>query len=133
MAVLAVLWRPGFEYKRAGVVLLDLVPAVSAGGGLFDPPDDDRSHARMQALDALDRRCGRGMVTFGATGRERQGWGMKREFHSPRHTTSGRRCWVSDEPETIDNRPSEADPAPHARRNWGLRLGSGPFLRRCRD
>ena len=52
MAVLAVLWRPGFKYKKAGVMLLDLVPAAAVGGGLFDPPDDDRSHARMQALDA---------------------------------------------------------------------------------
>ena len=41
----------------------------------------------MQALDALNARFGRGTITFGTTGREKQAWGMKREFHSPRYTT----------------------------------------------
>ncbi len=67
-------------------MLLDLVPAASVGGGLFHRPDDERSEARMQALDALNKRFGRGTVTFGATGRERPGWRIKREFDSPRYT-----------------------------------------------
>ena len=87
LTVLRRLWRSGFRYKKAGVMLLDLVPASSVGGGLFDRPDDARSHARMQAIDALNGRFGRGTVTFGSTGREKQVWGMRREFHSPRYTT----------------------------------------------
>lgn len=87
MLLLERLWRPGFRYTKAGVMLLDLVPASSVGGGLFDIPDDARSHARMQAVDTLNRRFGRQTVAFGTTGREKQAWGMKRDIHSPRYKT----------------------------------------------
>ena len=87
ITVLRRLWRPGFRYKKAGVMLLDLVPAETVGGGLFDRPDDARSHARMKALDALNARFGRGTVVYGLGGRDRQPWNMKRDFHSPRYTT----------------------------------------------
>ncbi len=85
--MVGLLWRPGFSYKMAGVILLDLVPAGTVGGGLFDMPDDARSNARMQALDALNPWFGRGTAVYGVTGREKQAWSMKREFHSPRYTT----------------------------------------------
>ena len=45
-----------------------------------------KSLARMQALDALNARFGRGTVGFGTAG-ERQPWGLRREFISPRYTT----------------------------------------------
>ena len=41
----------------------------------------------MHALDALNKRFGRETVTYGVTGREKQGWGMKRDYHSPCFTT----------------------------------------------
>ena len=53
---------------------------------LFDVPDDARSIARMRALDTLNARFGRGAVAFGTAG-DRQGWGLRREFISPRYTT----------------------------------------------
>jgi hypothetical protein len=59
MAALNKLYRPGFRYKKAGVILLDLVPAGRVQGSLFDAPDDARSIARMKALDALNARFGR--------------------------------------------------------------------------
>lgn len=54
--------------------------------GLFDSPDDARSVSRMAAIDALNRRYGRGTVAFGTSG-EGQGWTLRREFISPRYTT----------------------------------------------
>ena len=54
--------------------------------GLFDRPGDARSMARMKAIDALNARYGRGAVAFGTAG-ERQFWGLRREFTSPRYTT----------------------------------------------
>ena len=45
------IWRDGFRYKKAGVMLLDLVPAGRVQGGLFDAPDTPQSQARMRALD----------------------------------------------------------------------------------
>lgn len=87
LTALGGLWRPGFRYKKAGVMLLDLMPAGQVGGGLFDIPDDARSHARMQAVDSLNARFGRGTVGFGTAG-EGQAWTLRREFASPRYTTA---------------------------------------------
>lgn len=81
------LFRPGHAYKKAGVMLLNLVPAGTVQGGLFDAPDDARSLARMKALDALNARFGRGTVTYAAMG-SRPGWKLRTEFISPRYTTA---------------------------------------------
>ena len=81
------LWRQGFRYKKSGVMLLDLVDAGAVAGGLFDRPDDARSQARMTAVDALNKRFGRGAIGFGTAG-ERQRWTLRREFVSQRYTTS---------------------------------------------
>ena len=85
---LAMIWRPGFRFKKAGVVFLELVPAAQVQDGLFDHPDDNRSHARMRAVDGINRRYGRGTVGYGvANGAERKGWSMRRDLLSPRYTT----------------------------------------------
>ena len=87
-AALRIIWRPGFRYKKAGVVFLELVQADRVQGGLFDEPDDARSHVRMRAVDGLNHRFGRGTIAFGVpTGGERQTWRMRRDLLSPRYTT----------------------------------------------
>ena len=88
MTCLNAIYRPGFRYKKAGVTFLDLKPAGQVQGGLFDPPDDTRSTARMRALDALNARYGRGTVTIGTAGQGRgKGWTMRRDHTSARFTT----------------------------------------------
>ena len=83
MMALGALYRAGYRYKKAGVILLDLMPAANVPAGLFDAPDNTKS----VAIDALNARFGRGTVAFGTAG-ERQTWGLRRrEFISPRFTT----------------------------------------------
>jgi DNA polymerase V len=84
---LGAVYRPGYRYKKAGIMLLDLVPAAKVQGSLFDAPDTQLSTARMRAVDALNRRFGRDTVTFAASG-GRRAWKLKSEFLSPRFTTS---------------------------------------------
>ncbi len=84
---LGAIWRPGFHYKKAGVMLLDLVKADHVQSGLFDRPDDARSQARLRALDKLNRRFGRDTVSYAAAG-VRRGWSMQRGSLSPRYTTN---------------------------------------------
>ncbi len=86
LRALSVLFRPGFHYKKAGVIFLDLVPAANVTGGLFDAPDTAASQARMQAIDALNRRFGRGTVTYAAAGIGCP-WRLRSAFLSPRYTT----------------------------------------------
>ena len=87
MAGLGIIFKPGYRYKKAGVTFLDLVAADQVQDSLFDRPDDcalGQTHAGDQRTQQTLR--GRGMVGFGTAG-ERQRWGLRREFISPRYTT----------------------------------------------
>jgi DNA polymerase V len=101
---LAAIFLPCYRYKKAGIVLLDLLPAGDAQPSLFDALDDAPTRSLMRALDGLNRRYGRDTVYFAATGIRRQ-WKLRSEFLSPRYTT----CWdelltVTDGPRTQGRR-----------------------------
>lgn len=103
LAALSKAYRPGFAYKKAGVMLLDLTPKGAAQPTLFARTGADAAKAeRLQrALDALNGQgYGTGdVVRFGAalggpkTGSEKSGgaksgrWQLRREHRSPRYTT----------------------------------------------
>jgi len=84
---LAALYRPGFRYKKAGVILLDLAAAEAVQRELFDAADSPASRARMRAVDALNRRFGRDTVCYAASG-VRRAWKLRMGYLSPRYTTS---------------------------------------------
>ncbi len=86
---LSAIWRSGFLYKKAGVMLLDLVSADHVQGSLFQPTDTLVSKARMQAMDAINQRFGRGTIRVAATGLQAS-WQLRRNFMSARYTTDWR-------------------------------------------
>lgn len=82
------LWREGYRYNKAGVMLLELAPAASVQGSLFVAADSDRRKALMRALDRLNANYGRRAVHFAASG-VAHGWRLRADMRSPRFTT----CW----------------------------------------
>lgn len=90
---LQAIYREGFEYSKAGVMLLDLQGASHRQGelDLEGDIDSDRS-SLMLAMDKLNDRYGRGTVLLGSAGLEgdRRQWTMKQERRTPRYTT----CWA---------------------------------------
>jgi DNA polymerase V len=84
---LAAIWRPGFSYKKAGVMFLDLVPAQAVQGGLFDAPDTPAQQRLMAIVDRVNTRYGRDAISFARSGQQRA-WKLRSEHHSPRYTTS---------------------------------------------
>ena len=86
-AGLGSIWRNGYRYKKAGVILLDLHRAAAVQEGLFDKADNPRRIALMQTIDRLNLRFGRDTVTFAAAGIRRP-WQMSRRFLSSRYTTA---------------------------------------------
>lgn len=84
---LAAIWRPGFQYKKAGVMFLDLQKADQIQGDLFGAPDSTASQALMAALDRVNRRYGRNTLAIGRCGRK-MGWKLRSEQLSARYTTS---------------------------------------------
>ncbi len=93
VAAIEAIWRPGFRYKKCGVMLLELAKASSIGDGLFDQADSNGSQARMRAMDAINSKFGRG--TIGVAGAlvppaKRSGriaWTMRRDRLSRCYTT----------------------------------------------
>jgi DNA polymerase V len=90
-------FRPGFNYVKAGVMLVDLQPKgrEQAELDLFsahEEPELATPHdpsPLMEAVDALNRRFGRGAVSIGSASNQ-VGEGVhagKRERRSPRYTT----------------------------------------------
>ena len=78
-------YREGFKFKKAGVMLLDLVDAESAPQSLFDhhDPKDDKL---IEAFDQINRQQGPGTINFGTAG-QRSGWHSASAYQSPRYTT----------------------------------------------
>ena len=52
------LFRPGFMYKKLGVVLSDFVPSTAVQLDLFNADNDDKSRKLMRALDDINNRFG---------------------------------------------------------------------------
>ena len=81
------LWRAGFHYKKAGVMLSELA-FEHAQTSLFDDRDHARDERLMATLDRINQKMGAHTLHPAATGRpDRQRWQMKRRFHSPKYTT----------------------------------------------
>jgi DNA polymerase V len=83
--LLRAVWRPGFRYFKAGVMLHDLTPAGQQPG-LFATRDKAKSAAAMAALDAINARFGRETLRIASTGAARP-WRARQQQLSPRYTT----------------------------------------------
>jgi len=90
------IYRPGYRYAKAGVMLLDLQPAereqqeLDLGGDATQR--EQRNGRLMQAMDAIQGRFGREAIRLGATLAPASrvgfsGWQMRQERRSPRYTT----------------------------------------------
>ena len=83
-------WRDGYRYSKAGVVTTDLLPLAASQRAFPGLGQLDREHgaARMDALNACNRRFGRGAVVTGGPGfAPTREWSTRFEMRSPRYTT----------------------------------------------
>jgi DNA polymerase V len=94
-------FRAGYNYSKAGAMLLDLQPASQVQGelDLFSVAEAPEPHGKdkgrpalMEAMDALNLRFGRdsvrlGSATLASNGAEVRSWSTKQERRTPRYTT----------------------------------------------
>lgn len=85
-AVVERLWQPGQSYRKAGVVLGELVAQEGWQPGLWTPPERTGSEPLMAALDAINRRFGSSTLQLASDGLERP-WSMQRGMASPAYTS----------------------------------------------
>jgi DNA polymerase V len=84
--VLEHLYKAGFIYKKCGVMLMNLSEAANQQTSLFQSTLDPRAVLKMQALDALNERFGRGTIRSASCGTSKS-WAMRSGARSPRFTT----------------------------------------------
>lgn len=90
VAGLAKIYRPGFNYAKAGVMLLDLWPEELHQGelDLGDEPGGRDKGRLMSAVDAVNRRFGRGTLSAGSVGRQQgEAWHSRFDRRTPCYTT----------------------------------------------
>ena len=82
------IYRPGYAYKKAGVILLDLVASSVRQSLLFEEHGSPRRQDFVNAVEEAAGRYGAAGAFWGGQGIGKQ-WRMKREMRTPRYTT----CW----------------------------------------
>lgn len=92
---LQAIYRPGYKYAKAGVMLLDLKPDSVVQGELDlgdgDTTDELADKSRlMTTLDTINQRFGRGTMKMASAGLdgEQRVWSMKQERRTPAYTTN---------------------------------------------
>jgi len=84
------LYKPGYVYQKAGVLLNDLVPDEGRQRDLFFD-DSESKYAQsakvMAVLDAINQRYGKQTLKLGSEGFKAP-WQMKQNFKSPGYTTN---------------------------------------------
>jgi DNA polymerase V len=88
ISILHQIFKEGYAYQKAGVVLMDLIPADAQQLQLFTPTEKtEKSHKLMHVLDATNAIMGAKTLYLAAEGHE-EGWRSKTEHMSPAYTTS---------------------------------------------
>ena len=85
MDALKRIYRQGYEFKKAGIMLTNLCPPESRQLNLFQPEKGDNE--LMKALDQVNHKWGRDTVHYAATGTTKT-WASKQDHLSRSCTTS---------------------------------------------
>lgn len=91
LKALRAIYKPGFNYAKAGVILLDLEDGDHEQQELLlDDEPEDRSEL-MSAIDRLNDRYGKGVVSLASVGTTHTAqpgsWVAKQDLRTPQYTT----------------------------------------------
>jgi DNA polymerase V len=82
------IYRPGYRYKKAGVMLADITPAHVIQTRLFaDSAVAEKSLKLMAAMDGINLRMGKGAIHLASDG-VAQNWRMNRGSMTPAYTSN---------------------------------------------
>ena len=83
---LDLIWRDGYRYQKAGIVLNDFCSRPGQIDMFDETPPRANKEALTQVLNSINT-TGMGKVWFAGQGIDK-GWKMKREMLSPAYTTT---------------------------------------------
>ena len=85
IAALHHIFIPGTKYKKAGVLLTEIVPNNKVQLSFFDELDRDKHNRLMKAIDSINTKSGH--TSIGVASQSFDGFKMHREHLSPCYTT----------------------------------------------
>ncbi len=89
LAILAHIYKKGIMYKKAGVIVGDIVAMSPFQADLFDPIQNRPQRARlMRAMDELNHRYGLKTLRLAVEGEDKQRWKVKSGHRSPNYLTN---------------------------------------------
>lgn len=83
---LKAIFKEGYSYKKAGIIVQDLVPEDQVQQNLFYDLNTEKHKAVMLAMDKMNARFGRDMVRVSSQGYDNT-WKLRQEQLSPCYTT----------------------------------------------
>lgn len=83
---LSKIYRSGYNYKKAGVIVMDIIPEKQVQFGLFDNFNRSRDKKLMESFDEINTTYGTDLVRFAVQGYNKR-WKLKQERLSPCYTT----------------------------------------------
>jgi len=80
------IFKEGYSYKKAGVIVMELIPETHVQGNLFYDVNNEKNQKLMHTVDELNARYGRDYVRFSTQGYSKA-WKLRQEKLSPCYTT----------------------------------------------
>jgi DNA polymerase V len=86
--ILDAIYKPGYGYKKSGVIFLGLKPAEAIAPRLFDAHLYLKDKNLMKAMDEINAKFGKRTIRFGLPAKHHTNWTMSRNYLSPAYTTN---------------------------------------------
>lgn len=80
------IYKKGFQYKKAGVIVTEITEESKVQGNLFDTIDREKHKKLMETTDKLVDKYGKDKIKLGAQGSGLK-WKLRQEKLSPNYTT----------------------------------------------
>lgn len=87
LAALKLIFRPGYMYKKSGVVLSGISDDSGIQQSLFDGVDRSKMSRITKAVDSINRAYGHDTVHLAIQRGSESEWNARREYRSPHYTT----------------------------------------------
>ena len=88
LIALDTIFCPGFQYKKAGVIILEITNKEGIQMNLFEQPVSDKSSKLMQAIDRINGKHGKKIRLAVQGSPDHSQWHLKQEMLSPQYTTN---------------------------------------------
>ena len=80
------IYKKGYQYKKAGVILGGIIKKSQVQGNLFDDIDRERNDKIINTVDVINRKMGQDIIRYATLGYKKK-WKLRQEQLSPCYTT----------------------------------------------